>query len=370
MKLERYQRQILLPQIGHEGQVRLAQSKVLCIGAGGLGSPASLYLAAAGVGELTLIDDDRISLSNLQRQILFDTANLGASKAERAQARLMALNPEVKISAVSARLTKSLAERLIPDFDVVVDGSDNFETKFLCNDACVKFGVPLVYGSILRFEGQLSVFDAKKGPCYRCLHPEMPQAAIPNCAEVGVLGALAGVIGSAQAMEAIKILLNRPELPPLIGKLAILDATAFSWASFTIGRNPQCPVCSLSSEQIILKDSPVFCSKNELDEIAALIARPPGATAPIIVDLRETEELASGMIAGAIHWPFSKLEAGEAIPLPPEASQKTVILYCQSGLRSSKALLLLQQERHPVIISIPGGILAWIDAGLPIRYPS
>lgn len=239
--MNRYLRQMMLPELGFEGQERLQQARVLCVGAGGLGSPASLYLAAAGIGQLGLIDPDRVDETNLQRQILFGTSDVGVLKVEAARDRLVDLNPEVEIKIHPEALSETNATDILRQYDVIIDGTDNFPAKFLINDTAVKLGLPVVYGSVSQFEGRAAIFWAEKGPCYRCMHPNPPQARIHSCAEAGVIGSLAGIIGSIQAMEAIKLVAKLGT--PLVGRLLVIDSLSMSSQSFSIPKNSNCPAC-------------------------------------------------------------------------------------------------------------------------------
>lgn len=356
----RYSRQTVLPQIGNDGQNKISQARILCIGAGGLGSPALLYLAAAGVGTLGVIDDDEVSISNLQRQILFSSNEVGQNKATSARKRLAELNSDIRIEAHHERLTATNAEALFSKYEIIIDGSDNFSTKYLANDTCVKLGLPLVYGSVLRFEGQLSVFDALRGPCYRCLFPAPPKTSVPNCAEAGVLGATAGMIGSAQALEALKLVLNHPELPPLIGRLAVLDGAQTRWSTFALAKKSDCPVCSLPPSKIRLNDSSANCSIHPEQEITVeeLLRNVHSDAAPRILDVREPEEFSPGFISGAENWPLSKLKEG-FLP-PPSPDGKATVIYCRSGIRSLTALqILVAAGFHSPISHLRGGYLAW-----------
>jgi adenylyltransferase/sulfurtransferase len=258
-QIRRYSRHIILKEVGGKGQTKLLESKVLLVGAGGLGSPAALYLAAAGVGTLGIVDADVVDLSNLQRQILHGTADLGRPKVESARERLAGINPDVKVVPYGDRLTSENALALLREYDVVVDGCDNFPTRYLVNDACVFTGKPNVHGSIFQFEGQLSVFDAARGPCYRCLYPTPPPAELaPSCQEAGVLGVLPGIIGTAQAVETIKLLLNIGE--PLIGRLLLYNALTQDFRRLTLRKDPECPVCGVNPTVTHLIDYDEFCA--------------------------------------------------------------------------------------------------------------
>src|SRR5512134_1531173 len=287
----RYSRQIILPEIGETGQEKIGAAHVLVVGAGGLGCPSLLYLAAAGVGAIGIIDKDNVDISNLQRQILFDIEDTGRSKARAAKAHLETRNPEISITCFNERLDVLNALQIMGGYDVIVDGADDFATKFLINDAAVKLGKPVVYGSILGFEGQASVFWAKEGPCYRCLYPAPPAGYVPNCAEAGVIGALAGIVGSVQSMEVIKLLAGGEALRPLIGKLWITDGRTMQTFNLAIPKNPACPVCSKSCEDIILKDEAQRCSA----AMQEVLIEDVGDHA-LFVDVREKDEWDAGHI--------------------------------------------------------------------------
>src|SRR5881396_2588803 len=259
-ELQRYSRHLIMPEVTADGQRRLKAARVLCIGAGGLGSPAALYLAAAGVGTLGLVDFDLVDLSNLQRQILHGTSGIGSAKTESARARLRDINPHVQLATFAERLTSASALTILRDFDIVVDGSDNFPTRYLVNDACVLLGKPDVYGSVFRFDGQVSVFYAKQGPCYRCLYAEPPPPdLVPSCAEGGVLGVLPGIIGSLQALEAIKLILGFGE--PLIGRLLLFDGRRMQFRELALEKDRECPVCGEHPTVTTLIDYDAFCGE-------------------------------------------------------------------------------------------------------------
>ncbi len=346
----RYDRQIILPEIGQAGQDAIAAASVLCIGAGGLGCPALLYLAAAGVGRIGIIDADIVDESNLQRQVLYTSDDIGKSKAQCAKARLEALNPEITIEAYDERLSAKNAEALFKNYDIIIDGTDNFKSKFLINDCAVKTGKPFVYGSILGFEGQVSVFNFNDGPCYRCLFPEPPTQNIPNCADAGVIGAVAGMIGTMQAVEAIKLIVRHEDLEPLAGKLMTIDSRTMRNSILTLEKNPDCPICSLAPEEIILHDAAV-------EEVAASQI---DASQAVIIDVRESAELERGMIEGAEHYALSQILDGGA----PSHIQRdeAVIVYCQKGIRSIKAAeLLIEKHGYQNVQSVKGGYEAWGD---------
>jgi adenylyltransferase/sulfurtransferase len=364
----RYARHLILPEVGLDGQRRLKAARVLVVGAGGLGSPAALYLAAAGVGTLGLVDFDAVEMSNLQRQIVHGTPDVGRPKLESAAARLHALNPHVRIEPHPTRLTSADALALVSAYDVVVDGTDNFATRYLVNDACVLTRTPNAYGSIFRFEGQASVFAAPGGPCYRCLHPEPPPpGVIPSCAEGGVLGVLPGVIGTIQATEAIKLVLGVGE--PLVGRFLIYDALRMRFRELRLARDPECPVCG---------DHPTIRGLMDYDAVCGGPAAPPAGagtadpgediTAPdladrlargdvAVVDVREPYELAICRIDGALAIPLGDLPH-RLHELPRDVD---LVLVCRVGARSAQAAAFLRANGFPRARNLQGGLLAWID---------
>lgn len=359
----RYARQIILPEIGKEGQKKLKQSSVLCIGAGGLGSPALLYLAATGVGRIGIIDDDVVDITNLQRQVIFREIEQGQSKSEMARQALEGLNSDIKIENYNERFNADNAEELLNSYDLVIDGTDNFSSKFLINDACVKFNKPLVYGSILGFEAQVSVFWAVHGSCYRCLYPKPPSGYIPNCAEAGVIGAMAGIAGTVQALEAIKMLLGLKwckdkGLEPLLGKLWVLDAKNMATRSLTIKRNLSCPVCSKDSNEIILiGDNNICLTSNKV------IALSPAKALKILddvvfIDVRERHELAFGIIPGAKHIPLGKL-LSDPSSLGELQRNVRLVVYCQHGVRSLTGATHLLNNGFSDIAHLEGGVVRW-----------
>lgn len=358
--MERYARQTILPELGAEGQKRLGEASVLCIGAGGLGSPALQYLVAAGIGKIGIMDDDCVELTNLQRQVLFREDDQGKSKAGTARKRLETLNSTVEISSYNERFSVANAESFLHKYTIVVDGTDNFSSKFLINDACVKYGRPLVYGSILGFEAQASVFWAVHGPCYRCLYPKEPSGYIPNCAEAGVIGAMAGIAGPVQALEAIKMALGLEwcaahNLKPLLGRLWLLDARSMQTRSLTIPANPECPVCSKPRDTIRLKETEIACSRSphsvSADEALELLDK------AVFIDVRETHELASGKIPHALHIPLRiLLEDSNVVNIIPQ--DRPIVVYCQHGMRSLKGASYLQ-EKGFAASSLEGGIVRW-----------
>lgn len=375
-ELQRYSRHLALPELGLEGQKKLKRGSALVVGAGGLGSPASLYLTAAGVGRLGIIDFDRIDATNLQRQVLYGTSDVGAEKVEVAAERLRDLNPEIEIVAYNTQLTSKNALDILRDYDVVIDGTDNFPTRYLVNDACVLLGKPYVYGSILRFDGQVAVFDATRGPCYRCLFKEPPPPGlVPNCAEGGVLGALPGIIGSLQALEAIKLLSAVGE--PLVGRLMLFDGLSMKWRELRLKKNAGCVMCGEKPTIKGLIDYDEFCGITKenmngefdrVDEItvADLKARLDRGERPTLIDVREPYEWEIGSLGqyGAKLIPLMQLESRTDELNPDEE----IILYCRSGSRSGNAAAFLKQSGFARVLNLKGGILAWgreVDPSIP-----
>lgn len=362
-ELHRFNRQIILPEFGVQAQQRLKAGSVLLIGLGGLGSPASLYLAAAGVGRIGLVDADVVEETNLQRQVVHGQAMLGRLKNESAQARMLDLNPDVRIERHDVRFGIDNALALISQYDVIIDGSDNFPTRYLVNDACVKLGKPDVYGGVLRFDGQLSVFDAHLGPCYRCLFPEPPPLEFaPNCAEAGVLGVLPGVIGSLQATEAIKLLTGIGS--PMIGRMLVYDGLDLSFNTVRIAKDPDCPVCSHAPQDITLRETAMVCAAPVGRFISAggLQARLQEHDDLVIVDVRNPAEWLPGRIRGAIGWPRPELEHAlqepGAAPLPKD---KDIVLVCQSGMRSLSVIKAMVAAGYDPLrlYNLEQGMAAW-----------
>jgi molybdopterin/thiamine biosynthesis adenylyltransferase/rhodanese-related sulfurtransferase len=364
----RYSRHMIMPEVGAEGQRRLNAAKVLCIGAGGLGSPAALYLAAAGVGKLGLVDFDDVELSNLQRQILHGTKDIGRKKLESARDRLHDVNPCIEIETHQCRFTSANAMEIVPGYDVVVDGSDNFPTRYLSNDVCVFAKKPNVYGSVFRFDGQSTVFAAHLGgPCYRCLFPEPPPpGSVPNCAQAGVLGVLPGIIGTIQASEAIKLILGVGE--PLVGRLLYFDALKMKFREFNLRRDPQCPVCGDSPTITKPIDYEQFCgvstsmiptlSVRELKQ--KLVARENFQ----LVDVREPFEHEIASIDGSRLIPLGELPDR----LNELDREQLTIVHCHSGQRSAQAVRLLREAGFANVFNLEGGIARWsdeIDSGVP-----
>jgi adenylyltransferase/sulfurtransferase len=357
----RYGRHLILPEVGLEGQQKLKAARVLVIGAGGLGSPVSLYLAAAGVGHLGLVDFDRVEASNLQRQILHGTSTLGRPKLESAEARLHDLNPHVHVERYDTRISADNALEIIEGYDVVVDGTDNFGTRYLVNDACVLLGVPNAYGSIFRFEGQVSVFATENGPCYRCLFRQPPPAgAVPNCAEGGVLGVLPGLVGTIQATEAIKLILGIGT--PLIGQLLLVDALEAQFRRVKIRKDPACPACG-TREIKELREEVVACATPEPagtvvdiepEELAERLAR----HLPIfLLDVREPHEWAICRLEGARLAPLGEL--GRFVDDLPR--DREIVVYCKGGVRSAKAVRALQEAGFAKVTNLAGGINRWSE---------
>jgi adenylyltransferase/sulfurtransferase len=360
-EVTRYSRHLLLPEVTAEGQLRLKAGKVLVVGAGGLGSPAALYLAAAGVGTIGLVDFDEVDTSNLQRQVLYDTPSVGRPKLEAARERLGALNPHVDVVLFSERLARENALGVLERFDVVLDGTDNFATRYLTNDACFLLGKPNVYGSIYRFEGQVSVFHPGKGPCYRCLYPAPPPPGlVPSCAEGGVLGVLPGVVGSLQATEAIKLLLGIGR--SLAGRLLLYDALALTFREIALPRDPACPLCGENPTITGLVDYDALCGAGAavLPPGAELTAREvqawlSGGESVQLLDVREPQEAALGAIRGSVLIPLGALPAR----LHEVDGTRPVVVYCRSGERSARAVELLRSLGLDRTYNLAGGILAW-----------
>ena len=367
-EIKRYSRHLILPEVGVEGQRRLKAAKVLCIGAGGLGSPVALYLAAAGVGRIGIVDFDVVDVSNLQRQILHFSTDVGRPKLQSAKDKLTAINPDLQVDLYETALSSENALELFRPYDVVVDGTDNFPTRYLVNDACVLLGKPNAYGSIFRFEGQASVFGAANGPCYRCLYPEPPPPGlVPSCAEGGVLGVLPGIIGTIQATETLKLLLGIGE--PLIGRFLIFDALRMKFRELKLRKDPDCPVCGVNPTVRELIDYEQFCgvapaaaveaSADDGHDISArdLKARLDRNDRLVVLDVREPQEYQINRIDGSVLIPLGELPQ-RYTELDPAVE---VIAQCKSGVRSAKAAGFLRQKGYRVR-NLTGGILGWIDA--------
>jgi sulfur-carrier protein adenylyltransferase/sulfurtransferase len=367
---QRYSRHLLLPEVGEEGQRRLKRARVLCVGAGGLGSPAALYLAAAGIGTLGLVDFDVVDFSNLQRQIIHGTGDIGRSKLDSARARIEALNPEVRVETFEARFSVANARSLVEAFDVIVDGTDNFPARYLVNDACVLFKRPNVWGSIFRFEGQAAVFAAAGGPCYRCLHPEPPpDGLVPSCAEAGVLGVLPGVIGTIQATEALKLILGIGE--PLIGRFLVYDALRMRFRDLKLRKDPDCPICGTRPSITDLRETGALCETGGAGSdpfrvsVHDLKARMEAGTAPMILDVREPFEAAICSLPGAVLIPLGELprRIGEL----NKAAE--IVVHCKSGGRSARAVSMLRENGFSGAVNLEGGILNWIKEIDPAMTP-
>jgi molybdopterin/thiamine biosynthesis adenylyltransferase/rhodanese-related sulfurtransferase/molybdopterin converting factor small subunit len=361
----RYSRHLIMPEVGMEGQLRLKAAKVLCVGAGGLGSPLALYLAAAGVGTLGLVDFDVVDYTNLQRQILHSTADVGRKKLDSAAEKLRAINPYLTLRPFETRLTSDNALEIVREFDLVVDGTDNFPTRYLVNDACVLSGRPNVYGSIFRFEGQVSVFATSAGPCYRCLYPEPPPAGlVPSCAEGGVLGILPGLVGVMQATEAIKLILGQGE--PLVGRLLLIDALRMSFRELKLRKDPSCPACGEAPTVTRLVDYDAFCGVRGEEapvstgvpeiQVEELKRKLDAGEDPYILDVREPHEYRICNLGGHLI-PLGELPRR----LHELDSSREIVAHCRSGARSAKAIDLLRQAGFRKARNLAGGILAWAD---------
>jgi adenylyltransferase/sulfurtransferase len=361
----RYSRHLIMPEVTLEGQLRLKRARVLCVGAGGLGSPLALYLAAAGVGTLGLVEFDTVDLTNLQRQVLYDTRDLGRPKLDAALARLSALNPHIRIVPHAVRLASGNVLDIVRGYDVVADGTDNFPTRYLVNDACVLAGLPNVYGSIFRFDGQVSVFDARRGPCYRCLFPEPPPPGlVPSCAEGGVLGVLPGIVGALQALEVLKLVLGTGE--PLVGRLVLFDALGFRFTELAVAKDPTCAACGNAPTITAPVDYEAFCGLRGEDAlpdtagiplltVEALRDRRAAGEALTLLDVREPHEFAIARIPGATPFPLSTLPAR----VHELDSAQAYTLSCHRGTRSVQAYHLLRAAGFERLRVLDGGVDAW-----------
>ena len=366
--LSRYSRHLILPEVGMEGQQKLKAARVLCVGTGGLGSPLALYLTAAGIGTLGLVDFDVVDSSNLQRQIIHSTKDIGRKKIDSAEEKLKALNPSINIVKHETMLTSANALDILKDYEIVADGTDNFPTRYLVNDACVILKKPNAYGSIFRFEGQASVFATETGPCYRCLYPEPPPPGlVPSCAEGGVLGILPGLVGVIQATEVIKLILGKGE--PLIGRLLLVDALSMRFRELKLRKNPECPVCGQNPTVTQLIDYQHFCGivpetpqeknvKNGIPQITVkeLKARRDSGEDIFLLDVREPYEYQIAQIGGTL------IPQGE-VPnrLAEIPRDREIVVQCRSGARSQRIAELLQQSGYQNVVNLAGGILAWSD---------
>jgi len=369
----RYNRHLILPEVGLEGQRKLKAAKVLLVGAGGLGSPSALYLAAAGVGTLGLVDFDVVDETNLQRQVLYGTKDVGRPKLEAASERITDVNPNVRVVQHPQRLTSENALDILADYDVIVDGTDNFPTRYLVNDACVLLGKPNVYGSIFRFEGQVSVFATRGGPCYRCLFREPPPPGlVPSCAEGGVLGVLPGIIGSLQALETIKLIIGQGKT--LAGRLLLFDALTMRWRELTVRRNPACPACGDQPTVTKLIDYEEFCGlRQQRAQAAAADAVPEIGAAELRDRLDAGDPIALIDVREPHEWDIVNLGSYGARLIPlgelPERlselsdlnSADEIVVYCRTGRRSARAVGMLQEAGFMRVLNLRGGMHAWAD---------
>ena len=374
-EVRRYSRHLIIPDVGKTGQRRLKNAKVLCVGAGGLGSPALMYLAAAGVGTLGIVDFDVVDESNLQRQVIHGTSDVGKSKARSAQETIAEINPLANVVLHEERLDSDNAMRIFADYDLIVDGTDNFATRYLVNDACVLLGKPYVWGSIYRFDGQASVFWTEHGPCYRCLYPEPPPPGmVPSCAEGGVLGVLCATVGSVQVNEAIKVITGIGE--PLVGRLMIYDALDMAFRQVNVRKDPECPVCGKNPTITGLIDYEEFCGTVSQDaqqaaagstitarDLKEMLDRDDNI---FLVDVREPNEYEIVSIPGATLIPKGEFLSGAALERLPQ--DKRIVLHCKSGQRSAEALAVVKDAGFADAVHVGGGVLAWInqvDPSLP-----
>ncbi len=376
-EIERYSRHIVIPNVGIEGQLRLKHARVLCIGAGGLGSPVLMYLAAAGVGTIGIVEFDVVDASNLQRQIIHGASSIGRSKAQSARASMLEVNPLIDVVLHETRLDAGNALQLFADYDLIVDGTDNFATRYLVNDACVLLDKPYVWGSIYRFEGQASVFWSEHGPCYRCLYPEPPPPGmVPSCAEGGVLGVLCASIGSIQATEAIKLITGLGK--SLVGRLTIYDALAMQYRTLTVARDPECAVCSNNRTIHELIDYEVFCGVADPEpqtaattvtavELSLMLSqRELGECDFLLIDVREPNEHAIVSIDGAELIPQGRILDGSVLNELPR--HRPIVLLCKSGVRSANCQAALLAAGFPDVSNLSGGILQWVDRIEPHKH--
>lgn len=375
----RYGRHLIMPEVGVEGQEKINAAKILMIGAGGLGSPSALYLAASGVGEITIIDPDVVDVSNLQRQIIHDTSSIDTPKVESAKKRINEINPHVKVNAIQDRLSNDNVRELVRDHDMVVDGTDNFQTRYMVNDACVFEGKLNVYGSIFRFDGQATVFCDPEGPCYRCLYPEAPPPGmVPSCAEGGVLGILPGIVGIVQATEAIKLIIGKGK--PLIGRLMLYDALEMKFRELKIRKDPSCPVCGPNRTITELQDYDYFCGygseeaeeggepSGPLEQVTAkqLKEMLDSGKRVTLLDVREPQEWDITALPGAVKIPLGSIP--ERVNELDTADN--IVVYCHHGMRSAKAINFLRKMGFEKLTNLAGGIDAWainVDRDMP-RY--
>jgi len=376
-EVRRYSRHLIIPDVAMAGQQRLMNSKVLCVGAGGLGSPALMYLAAAGVGTIGIVEFDTVDESNLQRQIIHGQSDIGKSKANSAKEKILEINPNVKVITHELRLDVTNVKDIFSQYDIIVDGTDNFATRYLVNDACVLLKKPYVWGSIYRFDGQASVFWAEYGPCYRCLYPEPPPPGmVPSCAEGGVLGVLCATIGSIQTTEAIKVITGIGE--PMVGSLMVYDALEMSFRKVKIRKDPKCPICSENpSQKELLPDYEAFCgvlsnaaemavtgSTISVSELKEKIDKKDDF---LLIDVREPSEFEIVRIPGSVLIPKQGFLDGSALAGLPQ--NKPIILHCKSGVRSAECLAILKNAGFADATHVQGGVIAWakqIDTALPV----
>ena len=369
-QISRYSRHLLLPEVGVEGQEKICNAKVLCIGTGGLGAPIGLYLAAAGVGTLGMIDFDVVDFSNLQRQVIHGESTVGKLKVDSAKARIADLNSSIDVVTYNTRLTSENALEIFKDYDIIVDGTDNFPTRYLANDACVLLGKPYIYGCILRFDGQASVFHAKEGPCYRCLFPEPPPPGlVPSCAEGGVLGILPGIVGLIQANEVMKLILGLGET--LIGRLLLFDALGMKFREMKLRKDKNCPICGDNPTIKELIDYEQFCGifpqeespedlAMEIDvvEVKKMLDEKKSFR---LIDVREPFEYEICKIDGTLLIPLGKIEEKNPENLNGVGKDEEIVLHCKAGVRSLKAAKAMQEMGYPNVKSMRGGILEWSD---------
>lgn len=376
-EVRRYSRHLIIPEVGMSGQKRLKAAKVLCVGAGGLGSPALMYLAAAGVGTLGIVEFDTVDESNLQRQIIHGQSDIGRSKAQSARESVNEINPYTEVIIHETRLDVSNVMEIFAQYDLIVDGTDNFATRYLVNDACVLLDKPYVWGSIYRFDGQASVFWSAHGPCYRCLYPEPPPPGmVPSCAEGGVLGVLCGSIGSIQVTEAIKLLTGIGD--PLVGRLMVYDALEMSYRTIKIRKDPECPLCGPKATQTaLLEDYEAFCgtisqqameaAQESTISVRTLKAMMDAQANFVLIDVREPNEFEIVRIPGSILIPKQQILDGSALASLPQTKQ--IVLHCKSGARSAECLAVIKAAGFADAVHVGGGVLAWareIDPSLPV----
>jgi adenylyltransferase/sulfurtransferase len=366
-EIERYSRHLIMPEVALEGQKKLKKAKVLLIGMGGLGSPLSMYLAAAGVGRIGIVDFDVVDFTNLQRQVIYSTNDVGRPKLQAAKERIQGINPYVEVDTYETRLTSENALQIFENYDIIIDGTDNFPTRYLVNDACVLLGKPNVYGSIFRFEGQVSVFYAKEGPCYRCLYPQPPPPGlVPSCAEGGVLGILPGTVGLMQATEAVKLIIGKGE--PLIGRLLLYDALAMKYRELKLRKDPKCPICGENPTIHALIDYEHFCgigtpadrvalpAENEIT-VLQLQERLTSNDGVFILDVRQPHEYEICRIEGSTLIPLNELPTR----IHELDRSQEIVVHCKMGSRSAKAVKFLREAGFEKVKNLKGGILAWAD---------